>query len=53
MASSQRTVQLLFRSEAIWSQGKHYIMNTWDYFQPETKKKYFIEVCPENTQGYR
>ena len=54
MASSQRTAQSLFRGEAIWSQGKHYIMNIWDYYEQEAKKKRaFSEARPENTQDYQ
>ena len=51
MASSQRTIQFLFCGETILSQGKHYIMNVWDYYEREAKKKWaFSEVCLENTQ---
>ena len=49
MASSQKTTQYLFCVEAIWSQGKHYIMNIWDYFEQEAKKN--CKVHLENTQG--
>ena len=53
-ASSQRTMQTLFHGEVIGSQGRHYVMNTWDYFEQEAKKKQaFSEVHLKNTQGYQ
>ena len=43
-----KTTQSLFRGEVIWSQGKHCILNIWDYCEQEAKKKWtFIEVCPK------
>ena len=45
MASSQRTVQSLFRGEAILSQTTHYIMNIWDYFEQKAKKNGLLAKC--------
>ena len=45
MASSQRIAQSLFRCEAIGSQGKHYSMDIWDYFEQEAKKNGLLVKC--------
>ena len=47
MVSSQRTTQSLFCGEAIWGQGKHYVMNMWDYFEQEAKKNGLLAKCTQ------